>query len=168
MKSLGLKSAKFRNSSDQNQIPYRNPLEKLQIFPHFIFRPSQYLKIQDCPSSLHISMSSVTLLHPEETFTVPTLQAISKCHLFQNNPTLLISPYRVQSPISLSVFREFLSALHGNPITITDTNFPQLLQLSEEFGFSEFSSRLSEFPSSLDFNTSNTRRRISALEEQSR
>jgi hypothetical protein len=103
---------------------------------------SQYLKA----NRVHFTtMTSVTLLHPEETFTIPALQAMTKCHLFQSNPTVLGSPYRVHSPVSLSIFREFLSALEGNSITLTDTNFPALLQLSEEFLFSELSTQLSQF-----------------------
>jgi hypothetical protein len=90
-------------------------------------------------------MTSVTLLHPEETFTIPTLQMMTKCSLFQKNPTLLVSPYRVQSPVSLSIFREFISALEGNVITITDTNLTELQQLCEEFGFSEMGTKLSKF-----------------------
>jgi hypothetical protein len=90
-------------------------------------------------------MSSVTLLHPEQTFTIPTLQVMTKCSLFQNNPALLVSPYRVQSPVSLSIFREFISALEGNAINITNTNFTELQQLCEEFGFSEFATKLSKF-----------------------
>jgi hypothetical protein len=90
-------------------------------------------------------MTSITLLHPEETFKIPALQAITKCRLFQKNPTLLLPPYRVQSPVSLSIFREFLSALTGNSIAITSANFPSLRQLSREFGFSDLSSQLSNF-----------------------
>jgi hypothetical protein len=117
-------------------------------------------------------MSSVTLLHPEETFKIPTLQTINKCSLFQNNPTLLSSPYRVQSSVSLSIFREFLSALEGNPINITDTNFTELHQLCKEFGFSELAAKLSEFRSSMDFKEAETkdadaRGRIAFLEEKS-
>jgi hypothetical protein len=84
-------------------------------------------------------MASVTFLHPEETFTIPILQVMTKCSSFQNNPTLLVSPYRVQSPVYLSIFREFLSALEGNAINITNTNFTELHRLCEEFGFSGFS-----------------------------
>jgi hypothetical protein len=87
-------------------------------------------------------MASVTLLHPEQTFTIPALQVMTKCTLFQNNPTLLASPYRVQSPVSLSIFREFLSALEGNAINITDTNLTELHQLYEEFGFTEIGATL--------------------------
>jgi hypothetical protein len=97
-------------------------------------------------------MAFVTLLHPEETFTIPILQAINKCSLFQNNPTLLSSPYQIQSSVSLSIFREFfLSALDGKAINIRDTNFTELQQLCEEFGFTELSAKLSDFRSSMDF-----------------
>jgi hypothetical protein len=59
--------------------------------------------------------------------------------------------YRVQSPVSLSIFREFLSALKGNAITITDTNFTELHQLCEEFGFSEIAAKLSKFSKQSDY-----------------
>jgi hypothetical protein len=42
--------------------------------------------------SLFTSMSSVTLVHPEETLKVPVLQATNKCSLFQKNPTLSATP----------------------------------------------------------------------------
>jgi hypothetical protein len=71
-------------------------------------------------------MTSVTLLHPEEIFKIPTLQAMTKCNLFQNNPLLLVAPSRLQSPVSLFIFREFMSALEGN--AIKDTNFTELFQ----------------------------------------
>jgi hypothetical protein len=90
-------------------------------------------------------MSSVTLLHPEETFTLPALQAMTKCSLFQKDPTLLVSPYRIHSPVSLSIFREFLSALEGNAINITNTNFTELQRLCKEFGFSDLSAQFSDF-----------------------
>jgi hypothetical protein len=117
-------------------------------------------------------MSSVTLLHPEETFTLPALQAIIKCSLFQNNPTLLVSPYRVQSPVSLSIFREFLSALEGNAINITDTNFTELDRLCEEFSFTELAEKLSEFCPSMDFKETEAedadgRGQMAILEEKS-
>jgi hypothetical protein len=90
-------------------------------------------------------MTFVTLLHPEETFTIPILQAMTKCRLFENNPTLTVSPYRVQSSVSLSIFREFLSALEGNTMNITDTNLTELQRLCKEFGFEEFEAKFSEF-----------------------
>jgi hypothetical protein len=96
-------------------------------------------------SSLHTIMTSVILVHPEETFTLSILHAITKCHLFQHNPALLLSPYSLQSSVSLSIFREFLSALQDTPINITATNFTALQELSHEFGFSDFSQKLSNF-----------------------
>jgi hypothetical protein len=107
----------------------------LSIFESGRLSPSVHLPI----------MTSVTLIHPEETFTIPALQTMTKCSLFQTNPTLLVSPYRVQSSVSLSIFREFLSALEGNSINITTTNFTELRELCEEFGFSEIASKLSKF-----------------------
>jgi hypothetical protein len=92
-------------------------------------------------------MSSVTLLHPEETFTIPTFQVMNKCSLFQNNPTLLVSPYRLQSLVSLSVFREFISAIEGNTIKITDTSFTELHRLCEKFDFSELTAKTFRIPS---------------------
>jgi hypothetical protein len=114
-------------------------------------------------------MASLTLVHPEETFTIPALQAMNKCSLFQNNPTLRISPYRVQSPVSLSIFREFISALEANAINITDTNFTELNRLCGEFGFTELAAKLSEFRPSMDFKEAedaDARGRIAALEEE--
>jgi hypothetical protein len=116
------------------------------------------------------TMALVTLLHPEKMFTIPILQAINKCSLFQNTPTLLVSPYRIQSSVSLSIFQEFLSALEGNPINITDTNFTELDRLCKEFGFSELAAKLSEFRPSMNFKETedaDARRRIAALEEKS-
>jgi hypothetical protein len=94
---------------------------------------------------------------------------INKCSLFQNNLTLLVSPYRVQSSVSLSIFREFLSTLEGNEINITDTNFIGLQRLCEEFGFSEITAKLSEFRPSIDLKEaedSDARGRILVLEEK--
>jgi hypothetical protein len=54
-------------------------------------------------------MTSVTLLHAEEIFMTPILQATTKCSLFRNNTTLLASPYRIQYPVSFSIFREVIS-----------------------------------------------------------
>jgi hypothetical protein len=87
-------------------------------------------------------MASVTLIHPEKTFTVSIVQAVNKCSLFQNNPTLLASPYRVQFSVTLSVFQDFLSALEGNAVKIKDTNLTGLERLCSEFGFSEFAGKL--------------------------
>jgi hypothetical protein len=89
-------------------------------------------------------MTFVTLIHPKETFTILALQAITKCSLFQNNPTLTSSPYKIQSRVSLAVFQEFISALQSTTVKITNTNFTELQQLCQEFGFDELSAKLSQ------------------------
>jgi hypothetical protein len=114
-------------------------------------------------------MSSVTFVHPEETRTVPILQAINKCSLFQKNVTLAGSPYTLQSTVSVFIFRQFISALEGASIEITNTNFTGLLQLSTEFGFEELSSKLSDFQPSISFKNpeeAETLERIAVLEER--
>jgi hypothetical protein len=92
-------------------------------------------------------MASVTLVHPEDTLTVPVQHAIKKRSLFQNNPALTVTPYQVQSSLSLSlsIFQEFVAALERDAVKITDTNFTELSQLCEELGFAEFAAKLSKF-----------------------
>jgi hypothetical protein len=102
-------------------------------------------------------MDSITLIHPEETFTVPTLQTITKCSLFQNNPALLTAPYRVKSSVFLSIFREFVSELEGKTVNITETNLSELQLLCKEFGFDEFSTKLSKF---FEFSNYSERRQL--------
>jgi hypothetical protein len=75
---------------------------------------------------------------------------MNKSSFVQNNPTLLVSPYRVQSPVSLSIFRDFISALEGKAIKITDTNITEFHRLCEEFGFFELAAKFSEFRPSLN------------------
>jgi hypothetical protein len=113
----------------------------------------------------------VTLVHPEETLKVPVLQAITKCSLFQKNLTLATAPYRIKSSVTLPDFREFVSALEGKEVEITDTNFAGLQRLCEEFGFSDFAAKLSEFRPSTGFQEAadaGARGRIAALEEKAK
>jgi hypothetical protein len=115
-------------------------------------------------------MSSITLIHPEETRELPAYQVTTKCSLFQNNVTLITAPYRVQSSVSLSIFQDFISALEGNAVKITDTNFTEFQRLCEEFGFKGFAARLSEFRPSMDFKEAKQAdlgERIAILEEKS-
>jgi hypothetical protein len=110
-------------------------------------------------------MVSITLVHPEATLTVPALDAIKKCSLFQSNPALAAAPYNLRSSVPLSLFRQFVSALEGNAIEITSANFSGLSQLSDEFGFSELRSKLSESPPLHEVEDAEARSRIAALEE---
>jgi hypothetical protein len=107
-----------------------------------------------------------------------------KRNLVQNSSTFWVFPYRVQSSVfslslsfspslllSLSIFREFICALAGNAIKITDPNFIKL----EEFCFTELAAKLSNFPLSINFTEReaeteaedvNARGRIAILEEK--
>jgi hypothetical protein len=94
---------------------------------------------------------------------------MTKYSSFQNNPTFLVSPDRVQSHVSLSIFRQFYLRIGRNAIKITDTNYTELERLCEEFGFSELAAKLSEFRPSMDFKETedvDAHGRIVALEEK--
>jgi uncharacterized coiled-coil protein SlyX len=114
-------------------------------------------------------MSAISLVHSGEDFEVPIMQAISKCGLFQKDPTHLVSPYRVQSPVSSTSFHEFLSALRGNAIKITDANVTELQCLCEEFRFVELATKIVEFRATTESKEAEdplARARVAALEER--
>jgi hypothetical protein len=59
--------------------------------------------------------------------------------------------------------------LEGNAVKITDTNLTGLEVLCDEFGFTEFAGKLSEFRASTSFKAeedADARGRITALEEK--
>jgi hypothetical protein len=58
-----------------------------------------------------------------------------KCDLFMNDLMLIASAYNVKSPVSLSDFREFVSAVKGTTVKITNNNFKGLSLPCEEFRF---------------------------------
>jgi hypothetical protein len=95
-------------------------------------------------------MSLVELVHPQGSYQVSVVPLITKCDLFKTNPGLTVSPYGVQSEVSLEDFRDFVSALEDKPININDRNFPGLSQLSEEFGFQSLLMKLSSHRRSPD------------------
>jgi hypothetical protein len=112
-------------------------------------------------------MTSVALVHPKETLTVPAPQAITKCTFFQQNVALAGAPYPLRSSVALDIFRQFAAAIEGNPIEITSENSSGLSQLCEEFGFEELRSKLSSQPPSQGRKAEDpeARARIAALEE---
>jgi uncharacterized coiled-coil protein SlyX len=89
---------------------------------------------------------------------------MTKCTLFKNTPALLTAPYRVESPIPVSVFRAFLSALTGGAVEMTSANWAPLSLLSEEFGFDSLSASLSAFRPPVQ--DEEARSRITDLEER--
>jgi hypothetical protein len=84
-------------------------------------------------------------------------QVINKYRLFENNPMFVGAPYSVQTSVSLTNFRDFLTVLEGNSVTMTNSNFPGLLKLSDF-------RRVQGFGETED---SEARARIAVLEERS-
>jgi hypothetical protein len=117
-------------------------------------------------------MSQIVLVHPLQTFTVQARLIVLKCDFFADNPVLAASPYVVRSLVSLTDIREFISAVEGNDVEITNDNFKGLSALCDEFGFGDLSASLSQFRFSEAFKDAETvkdseaRRRLWALEER--
>jgi hypothetical protein len=88
---------------------------------------------------------TVSLIHPHETLKVSAQFLAQKCDLFSDTPTFAISHYSLKSQVSLSDFREFVSALEGAPVTITNNNFTGLSHLCDEFHFHDLAAQLSQF-----------------------
>jgi hypothetical protein len=78
-------------------------------------------------------MAQVELRLNGEIFRLPELALRQTCTAFQANP--LPPQYRVASNVPSEVFRTFLSAVKGEPIEVTLTNFTDLRSLCDEFGF---------------------------------
>jgi hypothetical protein len=109
-------------------------------------------------------MAKVTLIHLQQCVEVSGRTLVQKSDLFANDLTLVSSPYALKSQVSLAHFREFMEALEGTEVTITNENFGGLSQLCQEFGFQAFVTRLSQFRQSGDFKEEAVR--LSALEER--
>jgi uncharacterized coiled-coil protein SlyX len=109
-------------------------------------------------------MAIVALIHPQERVEVLSRLLVRKSDLFADNPTLAGSPYTLKSEVSLSDFREFVAALEGRRVTITNTNFDGLSRLCQEFSFQDFGTQLQQFRASGNFKEEIVR--LSALEER--
>jgi hypothetical protein len=107
---------------------------------------------------------AVTLVHPKATLELPARLLISKCDLFADDPGLATVPYHVKSRVSVSDFREFVSALEGAVVKVANDNFRGVSQLCEEFLFRDFAGELSQFRESGDFKEDSVL--LSVLEER--
>jgi hypothetical protein len=85
-----------------------------------------------------------------------------RCETFQENTSLLTSPYSVRSSVSVGSFRLFLEAIEGEDIAITNDNAIDLQLLCGEFGFRSFLSKVCEFSGRGSF--SEVMKRISILD----
>jgi hypothetical protein len=77
----------------------------------------------------------VTLVHSQETLQIHAYLLVNKRNLFDGDPGLAALPYHLKCRISVSDWREFVSALDGTPVTISNSNHRGLPQLCDEFGF---------------------------------
>jgi hypothetical protein len=117
-------------------------------------------------------MSQVVLVHSLQTFKVSARLIVLKCDLFTDNPSPTASPYAVRSQVSLADFGEFVSALVGSAVKITNDNIKGLSPLCDEFRFVDLAAALSQFRDTADFKEAETvknleaRQRLSALEER--
>jgi hypothetical protein len=68
-------------------------------------------------------MVKVTLIHPGGAFHVSYQMLVQKSQLFADDLTLTSSPYNVSSQVSVSNFREFVSALEGDAVRIKNNDF---------------------------------------------
>jgi TolA-binding protein len=115
---------------------------------------------------------AVVLVHPHERFQVSYRMLVQKSDLFSDDPTLAGSPYTPRSQVSLSDFREFVSALDGKTVTINSENFRGLSRLCDELQFRNLAAQLSQFRGSDHFKKETTmkdsevRMRLSTLEER--
>jgi hypothetical protein len=107
-------------------------------------------------------MAKVKLIHPQQRVEVLYRLLVRKSDLFADDPTLGASSYTLKSRVSLVDFRAFVAALKGKRMRIKKDNFGWLFQLSDEFGFEDLATRLSEFRESPLFKEEVVR--LSALE----
>jgi hypothetical protein len=91
-------------------------------------------------------MSVVTLVHPDETFTVTAQHLILQCGLFNDDPSLLTAPYTIRSSVPLPLFQDFVAALEGKPLEINRENVAGLSLLCAEFGFRSLAAELADMP----------------------
>jgi hypothetical protein len=95
-------------------------------------------------------MAQVRLLLQNQAFPISAMALHPICTKFPTNP--LPSQYRVQSNVSIKVFKLFLSSLKGEKIKVTKANFKELSTLCDEFGFELESSsyRLSRLETTIE------------------
>jgi hypothetical protein len=98
-------------------------------------------------------MFAVNLVHPSETFQVRVRPLVSQCDLFED-ASLLTVPYNVRSSVKLAIFQDFVSAIEGKVVQITNDNVSGLELLCTEFGFQTLADKVSEFKASPAFRAS--------------
>jgi hypothetical protein len=70
---------------------------------------------------------------------------VQKCSIFRDGQTPVTQPYRVSSPVSVYVFRVFVSAIDDVRPNLTNRNVIEIETLCDEFGYEELSATVAEF-----------------------
>ncbi len=73
------------------------------------------------------------------------LAYLIKVDLFKNNMERLVEPYELQSRVSANAFNQFVGAISGEKILITENNVNDLESLCREFGFSGLNDQIKAF-----------------------
>jgi hypothetical protein len=78
-------------------------------------------------------MASVILFH-DALYSVRRIEPLQYCQKFIDDPTLLSSPYMVQSNVSPGAFTHFMEILDGSESHFSQEAVDDLMLLAQEFG----------------------------------
>jgi predicted nucleic acid-binding protein len=101
-----------------------------------------------------------------QTFSVPMLQLITHCSIFQTTPALLAKPYDVQSRVSIDSFGVFVGVIGGTNPAITPDNVTDLGLLADEFKFAALSTAVADWRAAHPLQDADTRLVAAALDER--
>jgi hypothetical protein len=85
------------------------------------------------------------LLLDNRPISIPLGPLVMNCHIFQIRPTLLATPYEVQSRVSFDSLSVFVAAIGGFEAAISDDNINDLSLLCDEFKFTALSTSINEW-----------------------
>jgi hypothetical protein len=74
------------------------------------------------------------ILFHDAPHSVRRIELLQHCHKFLDDPTLLSSPYVVQSNVSPGAFTHFMEILDGAEVHFSQETVDDLMLLAQEFG----------------------------------
>jgi hypothetical protein len=126
--------------------------DRIQVFIVYLMndrRLDSRKKDSNSSSSLSFEMAeAVAFVHPNAQLHFSVCLLLSKRDLFADDPALASVPYHRQSEVSVSDFRDFVSALEGATVKVTSNTFRGFSQLSQELYFRDLATQLSQFRAS--------------------